>query len=83
MNRNPVDIALQHVSETKHLLDALITSSESFDYRKAKSALKALEKKSRELGKLQAELQVQSMEVAPSNVLVLPATSCARPAPRL
>jgi len=83
MNRNPVDIALQHVSETKHLLDALITSSESFDYQKAKSALKALEKKSRELRKLRAELQAQSMEIAPMNVLVLPSASNARPAPRL
>jgi len=83
MNRNPVDIALQHVSETKHLLDALITSSESFDYQKAKSALKALERKSRELGQLRVELQAQSMETAPANVLVLPSASNARPASRL
>jgi hypothetical protein len=82
MNRNPVDIALLHVSETKHLLDALITSSESFDYRKAKSALKALEKKARELEKLQTELQAQSTEIAPTNVLVFPNASNTRPASR-
>src|SRR5687767_10148772 len=32
MNCNPLDLALQHVSETKHLLDSLLTSSEQFDY---------------------------------------------------
>ena len=72
MNRHPVDVALQHVSETKHLLDALITSSESFDYRKAKLALKALQEKSRELGKLRTELLAQSAIALPSNVVAIP-----------
>jgi hypothetical protein len=72
MNRHPVDLALQHVSETKHLLDALITSSESFDYRKAKLALKALQEKSRELGKLRTELLAQSAIGLPSNVIAIP-----------
>ena len=72
MNRHPVDLALQHVSETKHLLDALITSSESFDYRKAKLALKALQEKSRELGKLRTELLAQSAIALPSNVVAIP-----------
>lgn len=71
MNRNPVDVALQHVSETKHLLDALITSSESFDYQKAKLALKALEKKSRELAKARAELLAQSAASTPANIVAL------------
>lgn len=83
MNHDPVEVALQHVSETKHLLDALITSSESFDYQKAKLALKLLEKKSRELGKLRTELLAQSIEKAPTNVLVLPTPSNNRPASRL
>ena len=83
MTHNPVDIALLHVSETKHLLDALITSSESFDYQKAKSALKALERKSRELGRLRVELQALAMEVAPTNVLVFPIASNTRPTSRL
>lgn len=72
MNCNPVDVALQHVSETKHLLDTLITSSESFDYPKAKQALKALQKKSRELAKIRAELLQQSAAALPENVLTLP-----------
>lgn len=71
MHSNPVDLALKHVSETKHLLDALITSSESFDYQKAKLALKALEAKSRELGKVRAELLAKSAMRLPSNVIAI------------
>ena len=82
MNFNPVDLALQHVSETKHLLDALLTSSEQFDYHKAKAALLALHKKSRELTKLQSELRMASMAAAPRNVVMLPATNCAEAAAR-
>ena len=74
MNGNPIDLALQHVSETRHLLDALLTSSEQFDYPKAKAALRALHKKSRELTRLQAELRAASMVDAPRNVLILPMT---------
>ena len=78
MHCNPIDLALKHVSETKHLLDALITSSESFDYRKAKLALKELQEKSRELGKVQAELQAQSAMVLPPNVIAIRAQINAR-----
>ena len=72
MNGNPIDLALQHISETRHLLDALLTSSEQFDYPKAKVALLALHKKSRELTRLQAELRSASMTDAPRNVVMLP-----------
>jgi hypothetical protein len=72
MNLDPVDLALRHVSETKNLLETLITSSESFDYQKAKLTLKELEKKSRELGKVKAALQMQSPLAA--NVVMLPVT---------
>ena len=71
MTRNPIDVALQHVSETKHLIDALVTSSESFDYHKAKLALQALQKKSRELGKVRAKL-VSDLADVPQNVVVFP-----------
>jgi hypothetical protein len=70
MHTDPVELALRHVSETKHLLDALITSSESFVYPKAKLALKELQKKSRELAKAQAELQMQGPPIPP-NVITL------------
>ena len=72
MNCNPVELALQHVNETKHLLDALLTSSESFDYPKAKLALKALQKKSRDLARLRAELLAVTAASAPANVVALP-----------
>jgi len=71
MNRHPVDLALYHVSEAKHLLDALITSSETFDYPKAKLALKALQQKTRDLEKARAELLAQSAAFAPANVVAL------------
>lgn len=72
MHTDPVDLALRHVSETKHLLETLITSSESFDYPAAKLALKALQRKSRELAKAQAELQMGSSASLAPNVIVLP-----------
>ena len=72
MNCNPLDVALQHVSETKHLLAALITSSESFDYPKAKLALVALRKKTIELEQLRAQLIADSSQTSPGNVVRLP-----------
>jgi hypothetical protein len=57
MKENPLDLALRHVFETRSLLESLITSSESFDYIKAKEALLELQKKSRQLAKVQAQLQ--------------------------
>jgi len=73
MNLDPVDLALRHICETKHLLDSLITSSESFDYPKAKLALKELEKKARELGRLRTTL-VQGRPSLPENVVPLRVT---------
>jgi hypothetical protein len=66
MRRNPVDFALQHVVETRNLLETLLTSSESFDYLAAKKALARLRKKTRELGKFQAKLQDQRRLVEPN-----------------
>ena len=62
MNCDPLDLALQHVSETKHLLDTLLTSSEQFDYPKAKIALKQLRVKVRELHRLQAQMNERPTE---------------------
>ncbi len=58
MKTAPLDLALRHISESRSLLAVLIASSESFDYPKAKEALRELERKVRELGKAQAELQM-------------------------
>ena len=60
MKSEPVSVALRHVAETKHLLESLIHSSESFDYPQAKVAIGKLQQKIKQLGKLQTELQGQT-----------------------
>jgi hypothetical protein len=57
MITDPLGTALKQITETKDLLEALITSSESFDYPQARVALKKLNRKVRELGKLQTKFQ--------------------------
>lgn len=57
MKCDPLTTALRSVAETKHLVEALIFSSESFDYPKAKKTLSRLERKVKELGRLQAEME--------------------------
>ena len=78
MTGEPVDLALRHVSETKNLLETLITSSQSFDYPKAKLALKELQRKMRELARLQAQLQAQRASVA-ANVVSISFAGCVQP----
>ncbi len=59
MNPDPLSIALQEITETRRLLETLITSSETFDYPKAKVTLQQLTRKVRDLHKREAELQAQ------------------------
>jgi hypothetical protein len=59
MNSDLVDLAFREVSETKRLLEALLASSESFDYVRAKATLDELRQKIRVLGRVQAELAAQ------------------------
>ncbi|HMJ64076.1 MAG TPA: hypothetical protein VK615_01905 [Candidatus Binatia bacterium] len=59
MNPDPLSLALQEITETRRLLETLITSSESFDYPKAKMALEQLTRKVRDLRKREAQLQAQ------------------------
>ena len=59
MNPDPLSLALQEITETRRLLETLITSSESFDYPKAKVALEQLTRKVRDLRKHEARLQAQ------------------------
>jgi hypothetical protein len=72
MHSDPVDIALREITETKRLLEALIISSEAFDYYAAKAALVCLQKKLRSLGKLQAELSAQRRDI-PELIVPFPA----------
>jgi hypothetical protein len=57
MITDPLGTALKQITETKELLQLLITSSESFDYPEAKAALKKLNRKVRDLSKLQTKYQ--------------------------
>lgn len=66
MNVDPVSLALQNITETKHLLQTLITSSESFDYIKAKATLELLDKKIKHLTKVQSQLQAAARPTAPN-----------------
>ena len=57
MKSDPLTTALRSVAETKHLLEALLVSSETFDYAKAKNTLGLLNRKVKELDRLQAEME--------------------------
>jgi hypothetical protein len=56
MNSDPVDVALREITDTKRLLEALLTSSERFDYQRAKATVEELRLKIRVLGRLELSL---------------------------
>ena len=66
MNPDPLSVALREVTECKRLLETLITSSETFDYPGAKVALKQINRKVRELGKLQTQWQEEVKRSQPA-----------------
>jgi hypothetical protein len=70
MKSDPLTAALRSVAETKHLLEALLHSSESFDYLQAKKTMKILEKKIKELGRLQAEMELFAQNREPNVQIV-------------
>jgi hypothetical protein len=57
MAQHPIDLALRHLSETKHLLESLIQSSENFDYQRARRSLDDIQLKIRDLGKAKSRLE--------------------------
>jgi hypothetical protein len=67
----PIDIAIRHISETRRLVESLITSSESFDYVRAKAALNTLRSNVRVLARVQAEL-IQRAEIPSEAVIRFP-----------
>jgi hypothetical protein len=79
MNPDPLVLALQQITETRRLLEALITSSESFDYQKAKLTLRELNRKVRDLGKLEKRLQAKA-PLPDSKIHVLDFGNAAAPA---
>jgi hypothetical protein len=70
MKSDPLTTALRSVAETKHLVEALIYSSESFDYRRAKKTISLLQRKIKELGRLQAEMESLSQMRQPNIQIV-------------
>ena len=80
MSTDPLSIALREIIETTELLESLVLTSESFDYFRAKSALKELNRKVRELSRVRARFEsMQSPN--PTNVYVLDFKSAKAPAP--
>lgn len=77
MNCDPLEIALREVTDTKRLLDALITSSESFDYVRAKATLEELRLKVRVLSRVQADLGARQTPL-PDHIIPFPMAERAR-----
>ncbi len=76
MNSDPIDVALREISDTRHLLETLITSSESFDYFRAKAALEELRIKVKVLARIQAEMAAQHRALPE---VIIPFPVAARP----
>ena len=70
MITDPLGTALKQIAEAKNLLEKLITSSETFDYPRAKVALKQLQRKVRELARLEAKYQ-RDQHASQPNICVL------------
>jgi len=57
MKNDPLSTALKEIIETREMVESLIVSSETFDYIKAKAALRELSRKVRHLTRVRAELE--------------------------
>ena len=70
MNTEPLSVAVRAIAETRQLLESLLISSESFRYKEARLALVSLNRKARQLAKLQSRLQNghKRRSVQPANV---------------
>jgi hypothetical protein len=63
--------ALRRITEARRILEEVVISSESFDYRKAKAGLKELDRMIRELGREEARLRASATESG-AQVLLFP-----------
>ena len=54
-------MALRRITEARQILEEVVVSSENFDYRRAKSGLKEMQKMIRELGREEARLRSVSI----------------------
>jgi hypothetical protein len=65
-------VALRTIAEARHLLTEVVTSSESFNYRKAKEGLKQLDRLIRELAREEARLRGAAASNAGVNIVPFP-----------
>ena len=74
---NAVLCALSRITRARQILEEVVISSENFDYRKAKGALKELQKMVRELGREEARLRLVELcsPNSAAEVVPFPATS--------
>ena len=72
--------ALRRITEARRILEEVVISSESFDYRKAKAGLKELERMIRELGREEARLLASATQPG-AQVLPFPKQSRDRATP--
>ena len=59
-------LALRAVSEARRILEEVVTSSESFNYPKAKSGLEKLQRMIRILGREEARLRASPKQIIPT-----------------
>ena len=64
--------ALEMIMETRRILEQVVTSSESFDYRKAKFGIKRLNRMIRELAREEARMRGATTNSAHSGPKVVP-----------
>ena len=68
----PVFDALRRITRARQILEEVVISSESFDYRKAKQGLKDLQRMIRELGRDEARLRAGAATGIVASAQVLP-----------
>ncbi len=59
MNNDLLVLAMREIGQTRDLVQALLVSSESFDYARARTALNSLEQKVRDLGQAADQVKAQ------------------------
>lgn len=69
---SPTLEALRRIMEARRILEQVVVSSESFDYRKAKQGLKDLQRMIRELGREEARLRAGAANGIVASAQVLP-----------
>lgn len=70
----PTTVALRSLTRARRALEGVITGSESFDYPKAKQALKELDLAIRELAREEARLRSQ-VKVSSAQIIEFPLLS--------